>query len=316
MSKYKFNKEQLEFVEEKRGLFGKFKTLFMYILGSVLLAVLYYLIFALVLNTKEEERIQRENEILNAEYRRSLEKLDLLDNVILDLQQKDREIYMNIFKSSPPDLLNEYNPKLYMQLDSATDVALVNHTSDRINFNSFLAQEQVKKIEMIFKALKKSDNLNYIPAILPIKGMSVSQTGAGVGQKIHPFYKTKNEHTGIDFLAGLGTEVLATAQGVVIEILRTDRGRGNQIRIDHNGKYQTYYAHLGDILVGKGQAVSRGHVIARVGNSGLSFAAHLHYEVSMSGKTVDPVNFLFANLNPSDYRELFLTALNSGQSLD
>ncbi|MFA6769745.1 MAG: M23 family metallopeptidase [Bacteroidales bacterium] len=315
MSKYKFNREQLKFVEDKLGLLDKFKTLFKYLIVSVLLAIFYYIIFALFLNTKEEERIQRENEILSAEYKRSLERLDLLDNVILDLKQKDREIYMNIFKSRPPDLMNGYNPNLYMQLDTSSDAILVNYTSDKINFTSFLAKEQMKRIEKIYLALEDNDDLAFIPAILPIKGMSASQTGAGVGQKIHPFYKTKYEHTGVDFLAGLGTEVLATAQGVVTEVTRSDRGRGNQIRVDHKGGYQTYYAHLGEILVRNGQKVSRGNVIARVGNSGLSFAPHLHYEVSLSGKIVDPVNYLFANLTPSNYIEVLLPALNSGQSL-
>jgi len=316
MSKYKFNREQLKFVEDKLGLFGRFKTVFKYILLSVLLAIFYYIIFASFFNTKEEERIQRENAMLNSEYRRSLQRLDVLDTVILDLKQKDRDIYMNIFKSNPPDMLNEYNPKLYIQLDTSSDISLVNYTSDRINFTRFLAQEQVKRIDMIYSALKRNTELSSIPAILPVKGMSVSQTGAGMGQKIHPFYKTKSEHTGIDFLAGLGTEVLATAQGIVTEVLRSDRGRGNQIRIDHSGGYETYYAHLGDILVRKGQKVSRGYVIARVGNSGLSFAPHLHYEVSFGGKIVDPVNYLFADLTPGNYREVLLTALNSGQSLD
>lgn len=316
MSKYRFNREQLKFVEDKLGLFGRFKTVFKYFLGSILLAILYYIIFATFFNTKEEERVLRENAILNAEYRRSLDRLDVLDNVILDLKKKDREIYMNIFKSNPPHLLNEYNSELYMKLDTSSDEDLVNYTSDRIRFTRFLAQEQVKRIDMIYQALEENKLLSSIPAILPIKGMSVSQTGAGMGQKIHPFYKTKNEHTGIDFLAGLGTEVLATAEGVVVEVLRSDRGRGNQIRVDHNGGYQTYYAHLGDILVRKGQKISRGHIIARVGNSGLSFAPHLHYEVTLGGRVVDPVNYLFANLTPDNYREVLLTALNSGQSLD
>ncbi|MFA6757863.1 MAG: M23 family metallopeptidase [Bacteroidales bacterium] len=315
MSKYEFNKEQLEFVEDKLGLFGKLKVVFKYFVVSLFLAFIYYVVFALFFNTKEEERIQRENEMLNAEYMRSIEKLDILDNVILDLKLKDREIYKNVFKSTPPDMLNEYNPSLYEQLDTSSDVALVHFTTEKIRAASFLAQEQIKSIELIYETLKDSIELSSIPVILHVKGMSVSQIGAGIGEKIHPFYKTKSEHTGVDLLAGLGTEVLATAHGVVIEVERSSRGRGNQVKIDH-GIYQTYYAHLGDILVRRGQKVTRGHVIARVGNSGLSFAPHLHYEVSLKGQIVDPVNYFFANLSPSDYREVLLTALNSGQSLD
>ncbi len=316
MSKYRFNREQLRFVEDKLGLTGKFNMVFRYVLGSVLLAVLYYLIFAALFNTGEEVMLQRENDILNSEYRRSLEKLDVLDNVIADLKRRDREIYMSIFKSAPPELLNEYNPRLYVQLDTSSDLSLVNYSSDRIKFTEYLAQEQIKKIESIYSQLKGNDMLKYIPAILPIRGMSVSQTGAGTGRKIHPFYKTMNDHTGLDLLAGIGTEVLATANGTVLAVERSDRGRGNQVTIVHEGGYETYYAHLGDILVRKGERVSRGTVIARVGNSGLSFAPHLHYEVRRGGKIMDPVNYFFAELKPGSYREMVITALNSGQSMD
>ncbi len=316
MSKYKFNRDQLKFVEEKLGLKGRVFFLFKYLLGSVLLAVLYYLIFAAIFNTREEERLLRENEILNSEYRNALEKTEMLDNVITDLKKRDREIYMSIFKSTPPELLSEYNPRLYSQLDTSSDISLVMFTSDRVMFTEYLAAEQTKRIEQIYQALESHEDILSVPSILPIKGMSVSQTGASIGKKIHPFYKTMNEHTGIDLLSGLGTEVIATAAGVVTAVIRSDRDRGNQITINHNGGYQTYYAHLGDILVRSGQRVNRGAVIARVGNSGLSFAPHLHYEVKLNGKIVDPVHYFFADLNPGSYRELMIIALNSGQSMD
>lgn len=316
MSKYKFNREQLSFVEEKLGILGTLKMVFRYLLGTVLLAVIYYLVFALLFNTTQEERLIRENEILNAEYQRSLEKLGILDEVLTDLKTKDREIYKSIFKSTPPDMLVEHNSGLYAQLDTSSDRSLVSFTADRIKFTEFLASEQTRRIESIYQSLSGKENITALPTALPIKGLSVSQTGAGVGLKIHPFYKTKENHTGLDLLAGLGTEVIATADGVIREVIRSDRGRGNQVRISHSDGIETYYAHLGEIFVRSGQKVSRGMVIARVGNSGLSFAPHLHYEVMFNGKVVDPVNFFFADLTPGDYREMMISALNSGQSLD
>jgi murein DD-endopeptidase MepM/ murein hydrolase activator NlpD len=316
MSRYKFNRDQLKFVEEKLGLKGRALFFFRYLLGSVLLALLYYIIFASIFNTREEERLLRENEILNSEYRNALEKTEILDNVISDLKKRDREIYMSIFKSTPPNLLSESNPRLYTQLDTSSDITLVMFTSDRIKFTEYLAREQVKKIEQIYRALDSNGDLLSIPSVLPLKGMSISQTGASIGKKIHPFYKTMNEHTGIDLLSGMGTEIIATAAGVVSNIIRSDRDRGNQITINHNGGYQTHYAHLGDILVRSGQIVNRGTVIARVGNSGLSFAPHLHYEVRFNANIMDPVHFFFADLNPRNYREMMIIAMNSGQSLD
>jgi len=316
MSRYKFNREQLKFVEEKLGLKGRVTTILKYILGSLLLAVLYYIIFAAIFNTPQEEVLLKENQILNSQYKEASQKIDVLDNVIGDLQKRDRDIYMSIFKSSPPDLLNEYNPKLYLQLDTSTDASLVNYTSDRLMVTAALAKDQTDKIEKIYSMLKRSQNLLSIPAVLPIKGMTATQTGASIGKKIHPFYKTMSDHTGIDLLSGVGTEIIATANGTVTSLVKSDRDRGNQIKIDHNNGFVTYYAHLGDILVRDAQRVSRGMVIARVGNSGLSFAPHLHYEVRYNGKIMDPVNYFFAELNPRSYREMMVIALNSGQSLD
>ncbi|PKP06859.1 MAG: hypothetical protein CVU10_04695 [Bacteroidetes bacterium HGW-Bacteroidetes-5] len=316
MSRYKFNREQLKFVEEKLGLKGRVATVVKYVVGSFLLAVLYYIIFASIFNTQQEEVLLKENQMLKSQHRDASEKIDVLDNVIGDLQKRDREIYLSIFKSSPPDLLNEYNPKLYLQLDTSSDISLVSYTSDRIMFTSFLAKEQTDKIQRIYSVLQSDRDLLSIPAVLPIKGMTVTQTGASVGKKIHPFYKTMSEHTGIDLLSGVGAEIIATANGTVTSLVKSDRDRGNQIKIDHNNGFVTYYAHLGDILVRDGQRVSRGMVIARVGNSGLSFAPHLHYEVRYNGKIMDPVNYFFADLNPGSYREMLVIALNSGQSMD
>ncbi len=73
---------------------------------------------------------------------------------------------------------------------------------------------------------------------------------------------------------------------------------------------------MGDILVRKSQLVKQNAIIGRVGNSGLSFAPHLHYEVILNGEIMDPVNYFFADLKPSDYREMAIIALSSGQSLD
>ena len=117
-------------------------------------------------------------------------------------------------------------------------------------------------------------------------------------------------------LAAIGTEVHSTAGGTVIEVVSSDRGRGNQVTIQHKDGYITKYAHLGDILVRKFQQVKQNTIIGRVGNSGLSFAPHLHYEVLFNGEVMDPVNYFFADLTPYEYREMMVIAMSSGQSLD
>ena len=317
MSKYKFNKDQLRFVEDKLGIVGKTRVVLTYLLVSILLAIFYYIIFALFFNTREEESLLREKQIMEKQYESISKKMDMLDNVIEELEVRDKEIYMKIFKSSPPDLMSENsNSALYSQLDSSGDISLVRFSTQKVSDLEEQTKAGGEKLNSIYNELKGAENSTDIPSLMPIKNMSLNQTGASIGNKIHPFYKTNATHTGIDLLAGIGTEVRATANGVVIDVIKSDRGRGNQIIIEHWGKYRTVYAHLGDVLVRKSQPVKQGNVIGRVGNSGLSFAPHLHYEVLLNGSPVEPVNYFFAELTPQEYKEMLIIALNTGQSLD
>lgn len=317
MSKYKFNKDQLRFVEDKLGIRGKLRIFLGYLLGSILLAILYYIIVALFFNTREEERLLRERELMEQEYKSAVEKMNLLENVLTDLQTRDREIYMNIFKSSPPDLVNSaYNAAVYEQLDSLEDMEIVKFSVAKSRDVEVLVKTAGEKLDNIYNEFLGANNATDIPSILPIKGLAVNQTGASLGKKIHPFFKTMEIHNGVDLLAALGTEVIAVANGVVSDISRSDRGRGNQVIIEHWGGYKTVYSHLGDVMVRKSQQVKQGSIIGRVGNSGLSFAPHLHFEVHLDGKPVEPVNYFFADLSPSEYREMLMIAINTGQSLD
>ncbi|MEN6618669.1 MAG: M23 family metallopeptidase [Rikenellaceae bacterium] len=318
MSKYKFNKEQLSFVEDKLGIKGKIRVAFNYVFISLLLTILYYIIFALVFDTSQEERLSRENKLMAEEYKRVSKKMDVLDNVILDLRARDKEIYKSIFKSSPPDFFShQYNSELYSQLDSSADLTLVNFSTIKTKNLEDMLVNQNNKIKAITGEISKNGSITGIPSIIPLKGMNVSQTGASIGKRIHPFYKTPAEHTGIDLLAAIGTEVHATASGTVVDVIKSDRGRGNEVVIQHDGgSYLSKYAHLSDILVRKSQPVKQNTVIGRVGNSGLSFAPHLHYEVIFNGEIMDPVNYFFADLTPYNFREMMIIAMSSGQSLD
>ncbi len=317
MSKYKFNKDQLRFVEDRLGIRGKLRIFLGYLIGSILLAILYYIIVAIFFNTREEERLLKERKMMEQEYTSAVEKMNLLENVLTDLQARDREIYMNIFKSTPPDLVNSgYDAAVYEQLDSLQDMEVVKFSVAKSVEVEGLVKRAGEKLDLIYNEFLGANNATDIPSILPIKGLAVNQTGASLGRKIHPFFKTMEMHNGIDLLASLGTEVIAVANGVVTDVSRSDRGRGNQIIIEHWGGYKTVYSHLGDVMVRKSQQVKQGSVIARVGNSGLSFAPHLHFEVHLDGKPVEPVNYFFADLSPSEYREMLMIAINTGQSLD
>jgi murein DD-endopeptidase MepM/ murein hydrolase activator NlpD len=86
--------------------------------------------------------------------------------------------------------------------------------------------------------------------------------------------------------------------------------------IDHGNGYESFYSHLESFKVRRGEQVKRGTIIGTVGNTGLSVAPHLHYEVHLNGEAVNPVNYFFMELNPEQYDKLIEISMKSGQSFD
>ncbi|MCK5068531.1 MAG: M23 family metallopeptidase, partial [Bacteroidales bacterium] len=155
-----------------------------------------------------------------------------------------------------------------------------------------------------------------IPAIQPIVNRDLTLIASGYGHRIHPIYKIPKMHNGIDFSAPVGTPVYATGDGVVQVSSQSARGLGNQILIDHGYGYQTLYACMDELSVRRGQQVKRGDLIGTVGDTGLSVAPHLHYEVHLDGEPMNPINYFFLELSPADYDRLILISMMSGQSFD
>ncbi len=127
------------------------------------------------------------------------------------------------------------------------------------------------------------------PSLHPLK-KRVKIT-SGFGQRMHPILKTKKMHNGIDFLASMSTPVYATADGTVTTVSNSE-GHGNYIIISHTGGFETVYTTLSTQDVQEGTSVKKGDKIGESGNSGLSTAPHLHYEVHLNGKPVNPADYL------------------------
>ena len=134
--------------------------------------------------------------------------------------------------------------------------------------------------------------------------------------RIHPFYKTLQSHQGVDYAIPEGSRVFATADGVVKEIKLRNSTSGQTVVIDHGSGYETLYSHLSKISVRKGQQVRRGDIIALSGDTGLSLAPHLHYEVRLGGMRVDPIHYFFMELNPTEYQRLMRIAQSGMQAFD
>jgi murein DD-endopeptidase MepM/ murein hydrolase activator NlpD len=129
-------------------------------------------------------------------------------------------------------------------------------------------------------------------------------------------YNVEIRHEGLDLVAPQGSVVRAAADGLVRNVIRSNKGLGNIVEIDHRNGYVTRYALLGDISVTQGRTVKRGQKIGTVGISSTSFAPHLHYEVLRGGKPLDPVHFLFASVSPDEYAKMLYMSVSTRQSMD
>lgn len=130
------------------------------------------------------------------------------------------------------------------------------------------------------------------PSILPIKEASLTRLTSGFGKRMHPITKKEQWHLGVDFSCKVGSEVMATADGVVESVTDNPGGYGKLVTIDHGNEYKTRYAQLSEFKVKEGDEVKKGQVIALSGNSGMSTAPHLHYEVQKGDKRINPLDYI------------------------
>ncbi len=141
------------------------------------------------------------------------------------------------------------------------------------------------------------------PAIQPISNTDLTYLHTTYGMRQHPILGYWRPHKGLDFTAPKGSPIYATGDGVVEEA-HYSTSFGNVVYINHNFGFETRYAHMTEYIVKKGEQVKRGQVIGYVGNSGLSVATHLHYEVLFKGQQINPINFFQRDLNNKEYEKL------------
>jgi len=144
-------------------------------------------------------------------------------------------------------------------------------------------------------SVKELARLRHASAALPLGRPASGEADltSGFGMRIDPFTRGPAMHTGLDFRADHGAEVRATAAGRVVSA-EYSGGYGRMVEVDHGNGVSTRYAHLSSMSVVPGQTISAGAVLGRVGSTGRSTGAHLHYETHIDGEPVDPQPFLRA----------------------
>ena len=280
-------------------------------------AVLVIWLSFYLFDSPREKMLQRENNELKKALKEVNEKMNSVNLVLEDLQERDDYIYRAIFETDPvpKEVRYPFLDKSLQYADLSHDEAidLIRKTNRKAAQLMVRLAVQSRSQDTVAQLAKQKETmLQSIPAIRPLKNMS--SISSGFGMRYHPILKTLRRHTGIDIAAPRGTPIYATADGIVS---REDGGSGYGITviINHGYSYKTLYAHLSKKAVKPGQRVTRGQVIGYVGNTGLSFGSHLHYEVIKNGIPVNPVHFFFNDITPKEYDEILESSKKINQAL-
>lgn len=291
-------------------------------LAWVGLIFVWHILMTIFFDTPNEYKLRHSTDVLRSEYAKLTERFDELSKVLDNVTHRDENVFRKLFESNPYDLNSEYNNVRYeleseltqMESDellSAFDTHLT--AAERRLEELRSSHEDIVYAYSLDTALQKAD---YIPSIQPINNSQLTLLAAGKKSLINPFHRTMQEHHGVDYLIPEGTPVFATAYGRVESLSEKNSTHGKAIIIDHGNGYKTSYSHLLDIRKKVGDKVKRGDIIAISGNSGLSFAPHLHYEVIYNDTRVDPIHYFFMELNPEEYQRMIRIATSSMQSFD
>ncbi|NLO01910.1 MAG: M23 family metallopeptidase [Bacteroidales bacterium] len=322
--KYKFNPDTLSYervgISTKEKL-GKIAT---YLSSSLALAIIMTVLFLSFYETPRSKIIKRENQKLLTQYELMLHDIGRIENVLDELQHRDDNIYRVIFEANPiPASIRKAGfggTNKYSHLEDLNNSELVITTARKLDIVAKEAYIQSKSYDEVLQlALNKEKMVASIPAIMPVANEDLKRTASGWGYRIHPIYKVRKMHYGMDFTAPVGTPIYATGDGKVVEVKGSKNSRsgfGLAIIIDHGFGYQTIYAHLNAFNVSMGQQIKRGDIIGFVGNTGGSTAPHLHYEVHKNGSPVNPQHYYFKDLSPDEYERMIAISSNIGQSLD
>ena len=320
-SKYKFDPERLSYEVITLSTGQQLLKLLKQLAYVIVIAVIILFILSIFFDTPGERQQKRENKQLIAQYEFLNKKLERMELTMEQIKERDDNIYRLIFNAEP---ISEAQREAgfggvnrYKELEGYNNSELVIESAKKVDRMLKQLDVQWKSYEEVMELAKEKEVfLASIPAISPIADKDLTRFASGYGYRIHPIYRTRKMHTGIDLTAPTGTEVYATGDGKIIKTGYTPGGYGKRIIIDHGFSYKTLYAHLSEIYVKEGQKIKRGELIGAVGNTGRSTAPHLHYEVRKNNKTENPVNYYYNDLTPEEYDEVITVSSRMNMSFD
>jgi hypothetical protein len=310
--KYQFDSKTLTFKKVKLVWKQIFQRIFLFIMVTGISAIAINLIYSSFYKTPKVLMLEEESEILLSKYDGLNERMNDIDLIIKDIQQRDDYFYRSIFELEPiPSSVREAGfggANRYLELEGFNYSDVLIETFKKVDKISKKIYIQSKSFDTVVELAKNKEKMiACIPAIQPVALKDFNRISDYFGSRKDPFTGKATMHHGMDFTGPEGSDIFVTGDGVVVEAGYSFYGYGNRVVVDHGYGYKTVYAHLQKISVDEGQKVKRGEIIGTLGNTGRSTGAHLHYEVKLNNKTKNPINYYFNDISSEEY-ELMVVA--------
>lgn len=274
---------------------------------ALVIAAVSQLLVSTYFDTPKANKIRRDNNRIMVEYNILMEKIISAEHTLADIKHRDQFVYrplLGIDTLDIPKVYSEYNDSKYAEFESVEYGDKITEgwrNLDRLTRKIYYSSRSLDDTQDL--AENKEEFSTVMPAIWPIDRTKLKNVSSLYGMRVHPRYGTWRMHEGVDLSAPKGTSVYATGNAVVLRA-GWQPGYGYLIELNHGFGYKTRYGHLSKMYVGVGDSVTRGQVIADVGNTGVSSGAHLHYEVRFRNKTVNPIHYFNKDMSPEAYLDL------------
>lgn len=319
---YRYNPHTLRYEKVFVSLKEKVRRISFNVLLGVVLGVVLVFVGLQFMESPKTLALERELAMYKRQCEMLIPRVERAEKVLVNLEERDDAVYRTIFGSEPVSDAERRSGiggvERYSALEGYESSELVKYTTRRVDELTKRLYVESKSLDEIYEmARNKNERMASMPAIMPV-AKSKCQIMSGFGYRFHPILKHQRLHTGIDLSARPGTPIYATGDGVVRVAGRNSDGFGGYgivAVVDHGYGYQTLYAHMNSCDVRQGQKVKRGEKIGTVGSTGLSSGPHLHYEVIVNGKRVDPVYYFFNDLTPEEYEKVIEQASQENQCM-
>ncbi|MCX7748771.1 MAG: peptidoglycan DD-metalloendopeptidase family protein [Clostridia bacterium] len=268
---------------------------------ALTLALFFSLLFFYIQTGRENTKLKAEIQTLTSLNKENTILINEKALKLDELNKKNEAIHKKIqeFNNKYSDMANKY-------ISGRLTNTLVSRAGERSDPEFITDIEELKKMLDHLKSLKDL-NLAHTPELteteqklnkyiesIPTLRPSSGRISSNFGGRKDPFNDDEKQHKGIDFAAGYGEDIIASASGKVAFSGKFGN-YGNTVILNHGRGISTLYAHCSELLVEEGQSVTKGKAIAKVGSSGRSTGPHLHFEVRVNDIQVDPLQYLIIN---------------------